>query len=417
MTSEISRVIIVGGGASGLMASICASKKGNRVKLIEKNDRVGKKLLATGNGRCNLSNENLSSSDYHGGTADFAMTVIKQFDNNASMNFFKELGLELSVEENGKIFPQSMQASSVLDLLRLEAESSGVEIVTGSEIKTIIRDKAGIFELTDKTGITHKSGRVILACGGKAAPQTGSDGYGYKLAGMMGHSVVSPLPALVALKLSGDLHKAMEKMFWNAEVSLLLNNQKLRTISGDIIFTNYGISGLAILDLSRDAVYGLANNKTVEIEINFLPKFSFNEKIDSLRRRKALHPGRLMENYLTGVINKRIGQTLIKSSGIKLGAMVSEISESEIIRLAEVLNGCRFKVTGDNGWANAQVTAGGIDCSEVNARTLESKLTGGLYFCGEILDIDGISGGYNLQWAWSSGFVAGSLPLDRSGGF
>jgi predicted Rossmann fold flavoprotein len=279
-------------------------------------------------------------------------------------------------------------------------------LITGSEIKTIIRG-SGFFELTDKTGITYQGRKCILSCGGCAAPVTGSDGWGYRLAETLGHTLIKPLPALVQLKLSGETHKAMEKMLWNAEVSLFLNNRKSRTVSGDIIFTSYGISGLSILDLSRDAVRGLSEKQAVQIEINFLPDLSIGEKIDLLRKRRENHPERIMEHFLTGVINKRISQTLIKSSGIKLSSMASELTENEIIRLAELINGWRFTVTGDTGWANAQVTAGGIDCGEVDRNTLESTIAGGLYLCGEILDIDGNSGGYNLQWAWSSGYVAG----------
>ncbi len=415
MTDNIKEVIIAGGGASGLMASISAARNGSHVILIEKNDRVGKKLLITGNGRCNLSNECISSSDYHSMTAGFAMGIIKRFDKNAVLEFFNGLGLEFSIEENGRIFPRSMQASSLLDLFRMEIERLNIEVVTGSEIMTIIRDRKGNFELTDKTGIPYKCRKAVISCGGRAAPQTGSDGYGYRLAGMMGHSIITPMPALVQLKLSGEAHKAMEKMLWNAEVSLFLNNRKLRTVSGDIIFTYYGISGLAVLDLSRDAVKGISDDQLTEIEINFLPDIPIDKKTAFIRRRRDDHPERAMDNFLTGVINKRIGQTIIKAAGIRLGSKASELSENEISRLARFLNGWRFTVTGNTGWENAQVTAGGIDCREVNEKTLESKLVKGLYFCGEILDVDGNSGGYNLQWAWSSGFIAGkaaSFPLD-----
>jgi hypothetical protein len=304
-----------------------------------------------------------------------------------------------------------MQASSVLDLLRLELENPNIKLITGTEITTIIGDRKKGFELTDKKGIVFKSCSVILACGGRAAPQTGSDGSGYKLAAMMGHSIITPMPALVQLKLNGDSHKAMEKMFWNAQVSLIIDGKNLKTISGDIIFSGYGISGLAVLELSRDAVKGLSDNKKVEIGINFLPGFSFNEKISFLKQRAADHPDRLMEDFLTGVINKRIGQTLIKSSGIKLSIKSSALSGEEIFHMAELLHGWRFTVSGDTGWTNAQVSSGGVDCREVNNITLESSLKDGLYFCGELLDIDGNSGGYNLQWAWSSGYVAGMQGL------
>ncbi len=391
-----------------MMAAVQAARNGAEVIILEKNDRMGKKLLTTGNGRCNITNELITAEHYHGNNPSFIINIINQFNKDKTLSFFKELGLEFITGENGKIFPRSRQASSVLDLLRLEIEKLNINLVCQTEITSIIQNNDGTFELTDKNGRAFECDKTILACGGKAAPHTGSDGGGFRLAQIMKHNIIHPFPALVQLKLSGDVHKSMEKMNWAAEVSLYINNNIKKHVADDIIFTNYGISGLAVLDLSRSAVEGIMNRKTVEIGINFLPDLTLKEKIANLNKRVENHPERLLENFLTGILNKRIGQTIIKSAGLKLNQKASELSEKDINSIAEILNGWKFIVAGDTGWNNAQITAGGVSCSEIDTLTLESKLNRSLYFCGEILDIDGDSGGYNLQWAWSSGYVAGN---------
>ncbi len=422
MNPKQTGIIVVGGGASGIMASIFAKKNSDNVILIDKNERIGRKLLTTGNGRCNLTNESVSVINYHCTSKNFPAGILGKFNNIDAMNFFKKLGLGLITEDKGRIFPQSNQASSVLDLLRLELSKLGVELECNTDITSIVKDKTGNYELTDSSGRIFKSFKVILAGGGKAAPHTGSDGSGYSLAMMTGHSLITPFPALVGLTLDGDEHKSMEKMFWTGEITIFLDGKRSKSSKGDIIFTNFGISGLAVLELSRYAMEGILNNKEVELAIDFIPELSAEEKIKFIKKRKEDYPERPMEHFFTGVLNKRIGQMMIKKAGIRLNNEVSKMSMEDIERLAGLLNGWKFKVKGDNGWNNAQVTAGGINCDEVDESTLESKISRGLYFCGEILDVDGDSGGYNLQWAWSSGYLAGvsasgSFPFDSGGGF
>jgi len=399
-------VLVIGGGASGIMSAIVAAESGASVTIIEKNERIGKKILITGNGRCNITNKNISIENYHGHDPSFAMKVIELFNQNRTMDFFKNLGVEF-YEEEGKIFPFSQQASSILNLLRLEIERLRIPLVLQTEISTLMPNTDETIEIFDRYGKSYQADAVIIACGGKAAPFTGSNGGGYKLAESLGHTITKVFPALVQLKLEGNLHQAMEKMFWEGEVFLFVNDKKIKSVKGDILFTSYGISGMAILKISREAIGAFLESKKVELHINFLPDISFNEKVQLLKKRKENHPERTLENFLTGWINTRIGQTLIKATGLKLNEKASDLTEKDIIKIAKSLEETKFLVTGDTGWNNAQITAGGISTEEIDPYTMESRIVKNVHFCGEIVDIDGDCGGYNLQWAWSSGFVAG----------
>ena len=399
-------VLVVGGGASGLMAALAARMWGASVVLLEKNPRVGKKLLTTGNHQCNLSNLHIAADRFHGDPV-LAMGVIGKFNLNATLALFWRLGLESTRDSEGRVFPRSYQAASVLDVLRFESEESGVKTVCGADVVRLVREGDRFLAVT-AAGDRTTAGRVILCTGGKAAPQTGSDGRGLDLARALGHAVVEPFPALVQLKLDGALHKAMEGMRWEAEARLLVDGRPDGAARGEVLFTSYGISGPAALALSRSAVEAWTAGRQVELALNLLPEQPETETLHFIQYRARNKPERTLEHFLTGWVNKRIGQTLLKSLGLDWARPWSSLTEAEQLLLAHVLHGWTFPVAGHTGWPNAQVTAGGVDTAEVDPETLESRLVTGLHFAGEVLDVDGDSGGFNLQWAWASGWVAGS---------
>jgi hypothetical protein len=304
------------------------------------------------------------------------------------------------------VYPRSFQAAAVLDALRFEADESGVHTACGATVDRLERDGEG-FAARTEDGRLFRAGRVILCTGGKAAPQTGSDGRGLDLARALGHSVVEPQPALVQLKLDGALHKAMEGMRWTARVRLLVDGREDGAAEDEVLFTPYGLSGPAALALSRSAVEAWAAGRRVEVELDLLPEQPETETLHFIQYRAVNKPGRALEHFLTGWINKRIGQTLLKSLGLDWSRPWSSLAEAEQALLARALHHWAFPVAGHTGWPNAQTTAGGVETAEVDPDTLESRLVPGLHFAGEVLNIDGDSGGYNLQWAWSSGWVAG----------
>lgn len=399
-------VLVVGGGASGLMAALAARMWGATVVLLEKNPRVGKKLLTTGNHQCNLSNLHLTADRFHGDPI-LAMGVIGNFNLNATLALFWRLGLESTRDGEGRVFPRSFQAAAVLDVLRFDAEESGVRMECGAEVVRLERSGAEFLAET-QDGRRFIAGRVILCTGGKAAPQTGSDGRGLELAQRLGHAVVEPFPALVQLKLDGALHKAMEGMRWDAEARLLVDGRTDGTARGEVLFAAYGISGPAVLALSRSAVEAWTAGRRVELALNLLPEQPEEETLNFIQYRVRNKPQRTLEHFLTGWINKRIGQTLLKSLGLDWARPWSSLTDAEQALLAHTLHDWTFAVAGHTGWPNAQVTAGGVDTAEIHPETLESRKVPGLHFAGEVLDVDGDSGGFNLQWAWSSGWVAGS---------
>jgi len=405
MKEDFRDVIVIGGGPSGLVASIAARRAGAGVLLLEKNPRVGKKLLTTGNHQCNLTNMDIRAKHYHGDPG-FAMRTIARFDRDRTLEFFRALGLETVADESGKVYPRSYQAGSVLDVLRFELDRLRVETLADCAVETLRSGRDG-FAVRTKEGRTCSAHRVILCAGGHAAPQTGSTGAGFILAQSLGHTILEPFPALVQLKLDGAVHKAMEGMKWECSVALFADGIAEAQERGDILFTSYGLSGTAALNVSRTAVAALRDGKRVEIKLNLVPEMEEAELGEAIRRRIEIQPERPMEEFFTGWLNKRIGQTLIKALAFDRAAPWRSLSDADVRRLTEALHGWTFTVTGDTGWPNAQTTAGGVDTREVDAETMESRKVPGLFFAGEILNVDGDSGGYNLQWAWSSGFVTG----------
>ncbi len=402
------KIAVIGGGASGMMAAIAAARKGAKVTIWEKNARVGKKLLATGNGRCNFTNVFTRSSDYHGENPDFTGPALSQFTVQHTLEFFEALGITHKVEEQGRVFPRSNQASSVLDVLRHELQELNVQIHCDSEIAALEKS-GGYFTLSLHDGSHHEADRVILATGGKASPNLSSAGLGYPLASRLGHGIVEPNPALVPLKLDFASLKQIRGIKWDGKASILADQKTVESAEGEILFTEYGISGPPVLTLSRTALLHQRKGENVEIQVSLVPEMSPEE----LKKYLSLRIGRCAEKSLdfalVGFINKQLIPVVLKSAGIKhTGTPAMAVTKPELHRIAGILQNWRFPVTGYINWSHAQITTGGIRTKEIDPETLQSRIVPGLYFAGEILDIDGDCGGFNLQWAWSSGHVAGS---------
>ncbi len=396
-----SNIFVIGGGASGILAAIVAKRNGSNVTILEKNPRIGKKILATGNGRCNYTNIKVDKDAYN--HPDFVHAVLNQFSVSDAIGFFEELGIAPKIEDYGRAYPLSEQASSIIDVFLYELHRLEIKIITEVVVNSIEK-KGNKFNISTSSNQHYQADKVIIATGGKAMPSTGSDGLGYPIARKLGHHVTTIFPALVKLTLESPYLKQLDGVKISSRVQLLNRNQIVQEEFGDILFTKYGISGPTILDISRKA-NELLNQKDSPI-INVILIDSIPRKEIEIRFQKF--SDKPVDFSLIGLINKRLISALIKEAGInKQNTLISDLDYSEIQKIISLLYNWEFRVTGSKGFEDAQVTAGGIDVNEINSQTLESKLVSGLYFTGEVLDIDGLCGGYNLQWAWSSGYVAG----------
>ena len=397
-------VVIIGGGASGLMAAIIAAREGSRVTLLEHMDRVGKKLLSTGNGKCNFTNLNQDISNYHGESTTFIQGILQQFDYLQTIKFFEELGI-VTKSKNGYVYPNSGQASSVLDLLRQEVSRLGITLVCDVAINNIEKTKKA-FKVSCNKGIFNADS-IVLATGSKAAPVTGSDGSGYNYAKGFGHKINKVLPSLVQLKCKEKYYKTVAGVRTDAKVSLLVDNNYVASDIGELQLTDYGISGIPVFQISRYAAIALSEKKNVSALINFFPDHNKASMEEYLIKRFEIHKEKRLEDALIGMLNKKLIIMLIKESGLSLDCLCSSLCNKDISMLADSFTGLRTIITETNSFDKAQVCTGGVSLSDINPETLESYIVPGLYFAGEILDVDGACGGYNLQWAWSSGYVSG----------
>lgn len=400
------KIAVIGGGASGLIAAIAAARNGAQVTIYEKMNRVGKKILATGNGRCNYTNIDMSIHRYHGKNIKNAEAVLNYFDLHATLNFFEDLGISPYVGELGKVYPSSLQASSMLDVLRYEVQRLGIEEVTDCEI-TELRKSKDKFSIIGKSG-SFQADKVILATGGKASPQLGSDGKGYDIAKSFGHKIVETFPALVQLKLEGKYFKRISGIRFDGTVKGFTDKGVVREDEGEILFTEYGISGPPVLQISRKVIEELNKKNKVFVAVDMFPHTTQLELYDILSARFGRIGYKSIEEGLIGFINKNLIPVVLMEAGFEdLKKKCGKLNKKEIYKTIDILKGWKFEVTGHNTWQQAQSTAGGVDMSEVNPKTLESAKVRGLYLSGELLDVDGDCGGFNLQWAWSSGYTAG----------
>ncbi|MBN1758106.1 MAG: NAD(P)/FAD-dependent oxidoreductase [Chitinispirillaceae bacterium] len=414
-------IAIIGGGASGMAAAWFARRcsreyaPGLRIALLERNERLGKKLLSTGNGRCNLTNLDSNGTRFHGTDPSFTQTAFLQFPPLKIITLFEEMGVVCTVEDEQKVYPASLHASSVLDALRCALDESGIELFTGCKITSISKNGT-VFSLAISSEETVSAKTVIVATGGMSAPATGSDGNGYKLLSHFSHRCTPTAPSLVQLTTDTSFVKPLSGHKIRGAVTLLFGNEPVRQEQGELLFTDYGLSGPPILQLSGHVSRALHIDhlsKPVTVVIDFLPGYTFDETRALLQKRKAAFAGRALEEFLTGLFQRRLAYGLLKKAlGRPLSSGSADLSDQDITALVEVCKRLPIPVTGTKSFTQAQVTAGGIATADFNPATMASLNCPGLFACGELLDIDGDCGGFNLQWAWASGFLAGGSSVD-----
>ncbi len=399
------KIAIVGGGASGLMAAYTAAGSGAAVTVYEKNDRVGKKLLSTGNGKCNFSNLEMDETHYYSDNTEFIKAVLARFGAVDIVRFFESAGM-LSKDKNGYLYPYSEQASTVLDTFRILMKERNVRVRTGEMVTGIVGMRDEKIKVCTAEG-TEVYDKVILACGGKAAPKTGSDGNGYELLRKLGHTIHKTVPALVQLQVKEDFMKAISGVRAECKLTLFVDGKKQASERGEIQFTDYGISGIVTFQISRIAAYALSENRQVHVSVDFLPHQT-PEELENFILAKKSNAGKEVtcEEFITGLLNKKLMMKFLSLLNISPAAKVSVLDEKAIKRLADICKDFKLTVKGTNSFDQAQVTAGGIPLKEVT-ENLESRILKNCFITGELLDVDGKCGGYNLQWAWATGYIAG----------
>jgi len=393
--------IIIGGGAAGICAAISTARRGQTVVVCEKTDRIGKKILASGDGRCNLLNEDLSETHYNTASRELVKSVFNQFDKSAILDFFRNLGLEVYVRE-GRIFPITNQAASVLKVLEMELARLSVPIEFNFDCCDITFSGSEL-TVASRSGKTIKGDKVIVTGGGKTYPSFGSDGSTFELAVRLGHTLVQPVPSVVPLVVKDALcNKLLGQRIFAAARSII-NGNPGQTITGELLFTKYGLSGTCVLDVSEDISIALhRQGKTdVAIAVDMLPFIDSKQLKSELaaRRQKGLLSG----DMLTGLLPNKMS-----------AAMAYLFTGNDLDTAVSLLKDRHFKVTATRGWNDAEFTSGGVSTQEIVPGTLESSLHRGLYFAGEVIDVNGQRGGYNLGWAWASGFVTGLLQGEIS---
>lgn len=404
-----SQILIIGGGASGLAAAISAASSGSPVKIIEQKDNVGRKILVTGNGRCNLTNLNQDLKNYRGNDPNFAKRVLDSFGLKQTFDFFDSLGLFLK-DRDGYVYPYSDQAASVADALRSKCIQLGVEIQCHTKAEEIrYTDGRFLVTLRESNGSTYtiKSQKVILSTGGMAAPQNGSDGSGIALARRLGHRIINPGPALTGLYCKEKFFKNLSGVRTSARISLYINDRIYAMEEGELQLTNYGISGIPVFQISRYVSRALDDKMSAEVEIDFMPNHKSEDLNDFIRHQLQINPQLTLSGMLCGILNKKLVHMIIKRLQFNPDSLLAELTTKRIQALLDQIKCFRTVIAHPNTYEFAQVSAGGVDTREISSDTLESKLFPGLYITGELIDIDGACGGYNLQWAWSSGCIAG----------
>ena len=398
------QVIVVGGGASGLIAAIAAARSGANVTVLEKKDRVGKKILSTGNGRCNLTNTYMDISCFRSDDTTLISHVLRQFGYKESLHFFEELGVMLK-ERNGYVYPYSDQASTILDALSMELKHLGVTIRTEERVVDMEEQNEKYIVLTEKE--TYRADAVILATGGKSAPVLGSDGTGYALAKKMGHHLSTVVPALVQLRCSGTFFKQIAGIRTQAKVSLYVENKFVACDTGELQLTNYGISGIPVFQISRFAAKARSMGKSVCAEIDFFPHIEEDSFVTFMKNRIERQAQKSAEEFVVGLCNNKLGLMLLKESQIPSKVKIEDVFVEKLEKFIKLCKHFSVVVEDTNDFEQSQVSAGGVKTTEINPQTMESIYKKNLYITGELLDVDGICGGYNLQWAWSTGYIAG----------
>lgn len=399
-------VAVLGGGASGMMAAIHAAKNGAKVILLEENDILGKKILSTGNGKCNFTNENMSAECFYSEDTAFVKTALKYVSWRESLDFFQnELGV-MAINKDGYYYPRSQQAKTIQKALENKVKQQGVEICCNTYISGLLREK-DFFQIRFQQG-SCMAKKVILSMGGKASDVKGSNGDGYYYAMQFGHTQVPLVPALVQLHTNYPYIQKVAGVRCFCKLSLLIDHVVCREEKGELQLTAQGLSGIAVFQFSRMAAYALRDNKNVRIHVDFLPEWSEDEIWHQLTQFSLkANPFSTLLDVLMGWLHEKLVYLILNECKLSPEICLSDCNQQDLKQLIHTLKEFPFSITQTHGFSAAQVTAGGISTKEIYADTMESKLVPGLFFTGEIMDVDGICGGYNLQWAWTSGTLAG----------
>lgn len=393
------KICIIGGGASGLIASIMAAREGGEVTLLEHNEKTGRKLLATGNGRCNLTNIHQEPSCYHSLSKNLAWEILQGFSLQDTIRFFSQIGIYTKNKE-GCLYPASMQASSVQELLEMEARYRKVKIKCKEHVKEIQKKGQGFQVITETW--SYPADKVILAAGSRASSIQGADGSGYELAESLGHTMIPPLPALVPLKGKGNWFSKWAGVRTEGRVFLLADGHIFDQSKGEIQLTDYGVSGIPVFQISGRAVRLIAEGVKTSLLLDFLPDFELAGLEAFLKTRQQQCPYKSVKQLLIGLLPEKLAEVLT-------------MGNPDILQLAGKIKEFSLEIKGSKSYEQAQVCSGGVPLEEIYPETMESRKIPGLYLAGEILDTDGICGGYNLQWAWTTGALAGKSAAGANG--
>lgn len=402
---RLNKIIIIGGGASGMMAAISAARQGADVTILEHMDRIGKKILSTGNGKCNYTNRKQGLRFYRGENPAFVLPALEQFGFEATIAFFKGLGI-VPKERDGYFYPASGQASSVLDVLRMELRRLNVKVQTNCSVSSV-RTSGKRFEIKAGREL-FLADKCIFACGGKAFPKSGSDGSAFCHIQKLGHTFVDVVPALVQMKAKQSFFKSLAGIRTDAVIRLFVDRTEVSKDRGELQFTKEGISGIPAFQVSRYAARAFAKKKKVRASLDLAPDFTKEELKRELEERFFRQDQKTAEEALIGFFPKKLIPILLKENGISLHEASAVVSADKAEGLSRYLKHMPLDLTETEGFDKAQACAGGVSTAEIHADTMESDVLSGIYFAGEVIDVDGMCGGYNLQWAWSSGYAAGT---------
>ena len=399
------RVLIIGAGASGMLAALTAARSGCETALFERQSRVGRKLAATGNGRCNLTNTAASAGHYHGDDPAFVRPALEALPVADTLALFRGIGLLTREEYGGRVYPLSNSANSVTDTLRFALEAAGVRMISGDRVRALTRSGSG-FAVTTESGARVEGDAAIVACGGLAGEKLGGGKDGYELLKSLGHTRTALYPALAQITTAPEFPRSLKGVKADCALRLTRGGDPLAESSGEVLFADTGVSGPAAFDLARTVS---TSGGDLTLTLDLLRGYTFGETLAYLRERAQIAPQLTAGELFIGAVPNRLARMLAKYAGLKQDAPAPSLDARALKSLALAAKNFALPVRGTEGFATAQVTAGGIRTAEFDAATLQSRLVPGLYACGEVLDIDGDCGGYNLQWAWSSGHLAGRL--------
>jgi len=406
--AEAFDVAVIGAGAAGLMTAIVAARSAaGRIIALDGARRLGAKILISGGGRCNVTNKAVTEKDFWGGNRNITKQVLRAFPVDATVSFFRELGVSLHEEEDGKLFPDTNRAHTVLNALLDEAQQRQVVLAPGSRVTALMRDAGAAFRIETAAGTTIQARRVVLATGGMSVPETGSDGAGYALARFLGHAIVPTTPALAPLLLEGDAHAALRGVSQRVELDIQAERDGRTRLAGSLLWTHFGISGPVVLNASRLWHRAVLERRTVRVTANLAGGRSF-ESLEEQLLDRAAEPGRAsVRSVVSEMMPASVADAVLAGAGVDGAVLLKDFTRAARRRLLHAIAHRPLAIRDSRGFRFAEATAGGVELSEIQPATLESRKCPGLFLVGEVLDVDGRIGGFNFQWAWATGHVAG----------